>query len=413
MKDIVKNLKSSNKFLLPYELDSYLIHFTGQLIEQGYTSLTIQGYSDAISHLGTWLHHEGIQLKELNTNIINEFECHHCHCPGGRKKQSISKKYAHRVQRFIHFLYQQGVIGQIYETSDSSPPLAILKFSQYLISCGLSSQTVKRYSHCVNRMLPLLGNRPEYYNVKIIRQTVYELSKHYSTGGLKSLTTSLRSYLRYLAFEEKCSPTLQQAIPTIAQWTLSSLPKYITAPEIEQVIAACDPRTHKGLRDQAIVLLLSRLGLRAHDIVKMQLMHIDWHEGILHLFGKSRREACLPIPQDVGDAILNYIEIARPPVAVERAEVFLCMNAPYRPFASSAAVSGLVAQAIKCSGISTPPSCGAHLLRHSAATHLLRSGASLDTVSTILRHRSLNMTGYYAKVDIPLLETIVQPWPGE
>lgn len=129
----------------------------------------------------------------------------------------------------------------------------------------------------------------------------------------------------------------------------------------------------------------------------------------MRLVGKMNREDCLPLPQDVGDAILDYIENARPPKKI--AEVFLCLNAPHRPFSSSVAVSSLVACAIKRSGIPTPASCGAHLLRHSAATQMLRSGATLETVSSILRHRSLDMTAYYAKVDIPMLETIVQPWP--
>jgi len=225
------------------------------------------------------------------------------------------------------------------------------------------------------------------------------------------MTTSLRRYLRFLAIEEHCIPDLDNAVPTVAHWSLSSIPKYITAEEIEQVINACDIHTAKGLRDRAIILLLSRIGLRAGDIVDMKLHHINWQEGVLHLFGKGHREDCLPLPQDAGDAILDYIEKARPPIKL--ADVFLCLNAPYRPFSSSPSVSNIVASAIIRSGIKRPSSCGAHLLRHSAATQMLRSGATLETVSTVLRHRSVDMTGYYAKVDIRMLEKIVQPWPEE
>jgi integrase/recombinase XerD len=217
--------------------------------------------------------------------------------------------------------------------------------------------------------------------------------------------------LRFLAVDEQCIPDLDKAVPTVANWSLSSIPKYMTANEVEQVINSCDVLTSKGLRDLAIILLLSRIGLRAGDIVHTKLDHIDWQKSILHPFGKGRREACLPLPQAAGDAILDYMEKARPPINID--EVFLCLNAPYRPFASSSPVSSLVASAIARSGIDTPYSCGAHLLRHSAAAEMLRSGATLETVSSVLRHRSVGMTGYYAKVDIPMLEKIVQPWPED
>jgi len=151
------------------------------------------------------------------------------------------------------------------------------------------------------------------------------------------------------------------------------------------------------------------LGLRAGDIVAMQLDDICWSESYLRLKGKGNREDMLPLPQDVGDAILKYIEMGRPVVAVQK--IFLCLNAPYRPFASSPTVSSIVDAALNRAGISNPPTRGAHLLRHSAATDMLRSGATLETISSVLRHRSLDMTAYYAKVDIPMLEKITQPWP--
>ena len=409
MNKIIQNPENTRKFLLPYELKPYLLNFTKHLSGKGYTPLSVKGYVDSISHLGTWLNKQGISLKDVNSNTINQFARHRCCCPGARKKLSVSKKYVNRAQRFIIYLHQQGIIHDNFTSSNHSLPLSIIQFSEFLHLRGLSSKTISRYMCSINIILPLLGSKSKDYDAKIIKQVIFQLSKRYAPGGLKSLTTALRSYLRFLAVEEQCIPDLDRTVPTVANWSLSSMPKYIVAEEIKQVINSCDIHRLKGLRDRAIILLLSRLGLRAGDIVDMKLGHINWRDGTLHLLGKGHREDCLPLPQDAGDAILDYIEKGRPPVKI--AEVFLCLNAPYRPFSSSAVVSSLVASAITRSGIATPASCGAHLLRHSAATEMLRSGATLETVSSILRHRSVNMTGYYAKDDMPMLATIVQPWP--
>ncbi len=411
MKNRQKDFESEFNYLLPYELKPYILDFIKQLSEQGYTLLTIKSYVDSISHFGTWLNKQSILIKDVNLEIINNFYQHHCDCPGGRRTSAISKKYVTRVHKFIIYLEHQNVLNNNFVILNNPLPISVVKFSQFLHLHGLSIQTINRYTHSINIILPMLGVEPKEYDAKRIKQTVYTLSKHYAPAGLKSMTSSLRRYLRFMAFEEQCSADLDKAVPTVAQWSLSSIPKYITATEMEQIINSCDKKTSKGLRDRAIILLLSRLGLRAGDIVDMKLNHINWQEGVLHLFGKGHREDCLPLPQDAGDAILDYIEKVRP--ATKVTAVFLCLNAPYRPFSSSPAVSSLVASAIIRSGIKTPSSCGAHLLRHSAATQMLRSGATLETVASILRHRSLDMAGYYAKVDIPMLEKIIQPWPED
>jgi integrase/recombinase XerD len=174
------------------------------------------------------------------------------------------------------------------------------------------------------------------------------------------------------------------------------------------VIASCDIQTKQGLRDRAIILLLSRLGLRASDVSEMRIDDINWLEATLRVCGKSKREVLLPLPQDVGDALLTYIEKARPLVAIDK--LFLCLKAPYRPFPTSSGISSVVCAALSRAGIENPPSRGAHLLRHTAATNMLRNGVSLETVSTVLRHRSLDMTAYYAKIDIPRLQKVAQPW---
>jgi integrase/recombinase XerD len=164
------------------------------------------------------------------------------------------------------------------------------------------------------------------------------------------------------------------------------------------------------LRDRAILLLLARLGLRAGDIVSLRLGDFDWQQGTLSVRGKGRRETRLPLPQDAGNAVLAYLERARPRVAGDW--VFFLLNAPIRPLTSSGVVTSIVRSAIRKAGIDAPTK-GARLLRHSAATAMLRGGATLDMVGAVLRHRSSDMTAHYAKVDVPMLQQIAQPWPGD
>ncbi|MGV7215398.1 tyrosine-type recombinase/integrase [Bradyrhizobium sp. UFLA05-112] len=221
----------------------------------------------------------------------------------------------------------------------------------------------------------------------------------------------MSSYLRFLAGAGLCRPNLDDAIPSVVQRRLSSLPRYLVAADVDRVIASCDHLVRGRLRDKAILLLLARLGLRAGDVAGPRLSDLDWTSGMLRLSGKARREVRLPLPQDVGDALLAYIEQERPRVHSDA--MFLLMIAPYRSFSRSSYVSTIVALALKRAGISDPPSTGASLLRHSAATTMLRSGATLEAVGTVLRHRSLDMTAHYAKVDIPMLELISQPWPRD
>lgn len=177
------------------------------------------------------------------------------------------------------------------------------------------------------------------------------------------------------------------------------------------MIASCDVSKPHGVRDKAILLLLARLRLRAGDVLNLGLGDICWAEGTLRVSGKGRREVCLPLPQDAGDAVLAYICHARP--VSESDAVFLRSSAPYQPFADSSTISCLVRRALTGAGISNSPSRGANLLRHSAATTMLRAGATLDTIGTVLRHRSATTTAHYAKVNVPMLLQIAQPWPRE
>jgi site-specific recombinase XerD len=164
-----------------------------------------------------------------------------------------------------------------------------------------------------------------------------------------------------------------------------------------------------GIRDRAIVLLLARLGLRAGDIVSLRLGDINWEEAWIRVSGKGRREIRLPLSQEVGDAVAAYIRDVRPTVETDR--LFLRSRAPLRELGSHSAVSIIVANAMRRAGVTPATRRAAHVLRHSAATTLLRQGASLQEIATILRHRSIETTTIYAKVDVELLAQVAQPWP--
>ena len=199
---------------------------------------------------------------------------------------------------------------------------------------------------------------------------------------------------------------MQHAIPGFASWQLSSVPRFLAAEDVERVIASC-PTDGNGPRDKAVLLLLARLGLRAGEVARLRFADIDWVQGLLTVSGKARRQEKLPLPQEVGDALLHYLRQSRPPLRTP--EVFTTVLAPVRPL-TRAAVTHIVRAALRRAGIKAPIN-GAHVLRHSAATTMLRQGASLAGIGAVLRHRSPRTTAHYAKVDFGLLSEIAQPWP--
>jgi integrase len=274
---------------------------------------------------------------------------------------------------------------------------------------GVTERTIDRYEFLVEKMLPSLGNDPILYDAGRVREALLSEVRERSCSYAKGFVSALRAFLRFLAAEGRCRPHLDRAVPTVREWKLSSLPRYLEPEDVERVIASCDLSTPQGVRDRAVLLLLARLGLRAGDIVAMRLDDLDWNKGTLRVRGKGHKEVRLPLPQEAGDALAEYLTAVRPSADQER--VFLCANAPVRPFASSSVVSTIARFALERAGIADPPSRGAHLFRHSAATTMLRAGTGLDAIATILRHKSTDMTAHYAKVDLALLQLVAQPWP--
>ncbi|NEI67469.1 tyrosine-type recombinase/integrase [Rhizobium leguminosarum] len=394
----------------PGALRPSLEAFTKRLLSLGHTRLTVSGYEASARHFGQWLQTMKIPAAEIDEDTVRRFARHRCRCPGSRPTDHLSIKYVNRARRFVNFLAECRLVAPLKEKAPRVQDEQVLAFQIWLRRHrGISERTVRRHGLMVMRLLPALGTDPRRYDAALVRQAILDEGKRSSPAYLKTMTMALRSYLRYLAVQGLCHPGLDQAIPTVPQWRLSALPRYISAAEVERVIASCDVTMPMGIRDRAVLLLLSRLGLRAGDISGMRLEDIDWNEGTLRVRGKGRREIRLPLPQDAGDAVIDYLRHARPPAACD--QIFLRTIAPFRPLVSTS-VSSIVSLALARAGIDHAPSRGAHLLRHSAATSMLRAGATLDVIGTVLRHRSVDTTAHYAKVDIDMLAQIVQPWPG-
>jgi integrase/recombinase XerD len=387
--------------------------YAAELKALGYTRLTITPfYTDPARHLIVWLQRSAIRLADVDESIFNRFVQHNCGCLHGRKSKTVSHRYATRVRRFIIFLADCGLITPLAKPPAETFAPRVDDFMRCLKHHrGISDTTAASYGRLVMRLLANVGQDPSLYTPASVRKAVLTEVQQCSRHLAKAKITALRIYLRYLSGLGLCPPRLEEAIPRVPEWRLSSLPRYISAADVERVISSCDLSVKHGLRDRAILLLLARLGLRVGDVYNMCLSDIDWLAGAVVVNGKGRRQVRLPLPQEVGDAILAYIEQARPEVAANR--LFLRSCAPYWPLTSPTTISIVVKRALKRARIVDPPSWGGNLLRHSVATAMLRGGASLQAVGAILRHRSLDTTAHYAKVDLPMLLRVAQPWPGE
>ena len=391
---------------LSRHLDVYLETLKGR----GYTALTMGSYYDAVCHFSHWSQKWHLSLEDLSDAALTRFARHRCRCPGQRRQQSISPQYARRVRRFVVQLRAETLIenSASAKVADASASLTE-EFVQWLLDHrGIGPTTVRHYREELAKWPRWLTHaKTDLLTAARIRALVLKRAQQQSSAMNRIMIGKLRMYLRFLDATTRCRPGLEGAVPSMPCWSLSSLPRYLPADRVERLIRSCDTRTLLGTRDRAVLLLLARLGLRAGDIAGLCLQDIDWRVGRVRVCGKGRREVWLPLPQDAGEAILKYLK-KRPMVAINH--VFLCVQAPFRPI-NSGVVASIVDHALSSARIESPPSRGATLLRHSAATSMLRGGATLDAVSAMLRHRSLDMTMHYAKVDLPMLERIAQPWP--
>jgi len=384
----------------PY-LDSYL----AALERAGYAQSTIRSQVGLLSHLNQWLAH-----KELSVCGLDE-RCVEALLDERRRQGRLHRNDPTTARHFLSYLRKESVVAPLESSCEQSPLDHLLsRFSQYLrLQRGLTKATVDNYYPFVSRFLvECFGNEPlqlrelEPSNVSsfILRHALSQ-----SLGRAKLMVTSLRSFFRFLLQHGEIQADLRASVPSVADWRRSTVPKYLTEEEVERVLAACHRSTSVARRDYAILLLLARLGLRAGEVVGLELGDIDWRSGELVVSGKGLVRDRLPLIHEVGEALATYLRRDRPQSSCRR--VFIRARAPHRGFVGPSAVSTLVERAI-----ARPPTKGAHIFRHSLATRMLRGGASMAEIGRILRHQVPATTEIYAKVDFDGLRAIAQPWPN-
>jgi integrase/recombinase XerD len=401
-----KNLSTLKKYQ-DGPAGSYLDRFIDWFEARGYRRHCIRRHIRGADHFVRWAERSGLTGQQLDANALEVFGKHLqkrrllTYTTGSLNHTFIGARH------FIAFLQASGEVAPSVSPPAPAEPELLMDFRCWMKTHrGTMDATLTNYRRVIVDFLDTLGDQPEQYHAEALRTFVLDRASRCGIGNAKNVVTAVRMFLRFLSAMGRCTPGLDYAIPTIARWRLAALPKYLSAEAVEQVIASCDLSTRIGVRDRAVLLLLARLGLRAGDIAGLKLTAIDWQAGTVQVAGKNRREARLPLPQDAGDAVLAYLE-QRP--KVNDAYCFITAIAPFRHL-SYQTVGQIVTRAIHRAGIKAPIH-GAHVLRHSLATAMLREGVTLPTIGTLLRHASIETTAVYAKVDVPQLRQVARPWP--
>jgi len=383
--------------------------FAQKLAAAGYAQISARRHIRAAEHFVYWADEEGIPPASVNGQIVPHFNDHlnHCLCPGFGHATRTRHVLLCGVRLFVRYLSGAGVdVSRAVEPATQDPALFVAFREWMREQRGTSDPVIDNYRTPILDLLRSIDDAADI-NAHRLRQFVLERGCKHATAKISM--TALRLFLRFLIAEGKCTAGLDAAIPVVAHWRLSSLPRYLQAEDVERIIESCDLTSSIGKRDRAILLLLARLALRAGDIVQLRLTDIDWKDAWLSVSGKSRRETLLPLTQEVGQAIADYLQDGRP--QCDSDALFVRARAPFRCFANHCAVSVIVEKAMRRAAVTCPSRGAAHVLRHSAATSMLRHGATLQDISSILRHRSITTTQIYAKVDVTALEQIAQPWP--
>jgi site-specific recombinase XerD len=387
-------------------LASYLDAYLKRIEQEGFLPSSVPRQMYAIARFSNWLHTWQLDLHQVDEDQVERFL--------RRDSSVVHTGESAPLRRLLAMLRQIGVTAAKPSEPRNCQQRFIDEYRRYLIQeRGLTETSLLNYVPFAEQ---LLSNRFGQSGMNLSELTATDVTRfvqdrahQLSPGRAKLLVTALRSFLRYLRHQGEISVDLAGAVPPVAVWSLSTVPKFLPAGTVQRVLDHCARDTRDGQRNYAVLLLLARLGLRACEIVALRLNDIDWHNGRITIRCKGGRWAQLPLPIDVGEAIAIYLRSGRPRCADRR--VFLRHRAPLRGFGDSSTVSTIVCRALSRAGVDSARK-GAHLFRHTLATDLLRQGASLDEIGELLRHRSPNTTALYAKVDLTALRTLALPWPG-
>jgi len=386
-------------------LGGYIDRIAAWYDEQGYDRPYAVAALRVVDRFGRWLDRTGVKLSDIDEALVDHYIL--------QRLKGLHPCTRVALGRLLVVLREGGAAKPAVIIRG---PAQILEedFKRYLVNeCGLAERTVEHYADAAHIFLAALfgqGRRdPSKWTAAEVLTFIRQHAQARRPAHMQQLCTGLRSFLRYLRFRGKIHEDLASSIPRIARWRLATLPKALSREQLERVLAHCDRHSTLGRRNYAVLLLLARLGLRAHEVRSLTLDDIDWRNGRVTIHGKSRAREEMPLTVEVGRALTAYLAHGRPP-STSRA-VFVRSTPPYTQFVKSGAITSIAANAIQAAGIDAP-SKGAHVFRHTLATQMLRDGSSLREIGQLLRHRDEDTTRIYAKVDLPHLRSLALPWPG-
>lgn len=387
----------------------YVEAYRAQLKKLGYAPIMVYHRLRTFAKLNGWLARNRQTARRLNEAMVDRF------LADLRARALTGHGAATGLRQLLGVLREAGAIPASGPPHRGVPAQRLTESYRRFLGeeRGLDPVTIYHYARHVERfLLQRFGAGPVHLRrlqAREISGFVRRDSARFSRGTTAGVICGLRSFLRFARYRGLIASDLANAVPGVANWALAGVPKDLPEGAVQQVLAHCERTTVQGRRDFAILLLLARLGLRAGEIVALQLEDLDWDNAELTVRSKKGQGwARLPLPADVGAAIARYLE--RRPRGGAR-QVFVRDYAPYTPFARSGAVSVLVRRALKRAGVKSARS-GAHVFRHTLATAMLRRGASLDEIGRVLRHKDPDTTALYAKVDLTALRALALPWPG-
>jgi integrase/recombinase XerD len=404
----------NNQIVLSHALEGpiapHIGLFAKSLSEQGYALRSIHSQVSLAACFSRWLKRHGVVLDAITSDHPSRYLQYRARQVRLYPGDAASLNYLLDVLRRHNMLSAEKILPRRLTSAERNTQA----YEQHLRDArGLARATIINYVPFVRRFLqdrfgdgPVI---PSHLSASDIVSFVRRQAPHLHPKRAKLLTTALRSFLQYLRYRGSIKQNLDAAVPAVANWSMSSIPRGIASDQVRRLLDSIDQYSVGGRRDYAILLLLARLGLRASEIVSLELDDIDWNSGQFSVRGKGGLRSHLPLPKEVGKAIAVYLRHGRQRCTSRR--VFLRAKAPVRGFQGAAAIGSIVRHRLQCAGIQAP-TCGAHQFRHGLATDLLRKGASLGEIGRLLGHRSPETTKIYTKVDLDALRTLALPWPG-
>jgi integrase/recombinase XerD len=388
----------------------HLEQFRRHLNEQGHAESTLTDYVRCVAQLAAAMKAHGVPLAALDEAQAVALIVKAC-------RNRKDKTYAiYQAKRFVRFLNERGAAKPPLPRTPKEMARATLRrdYETYLHrQRGLSTRTIFHSWRFADRFLEFRFGEEVGDLGRITADDIADFLRHLTARARpfrdKTPATHLRNFFRYLFKAGKTAVDLSLSVPRVAQRYGARLPRHLAPEQVDALIRAVRSDTPRGRRDYAMVLLLARLGLRAPEVIAMQLDDIDWRSGEILVRGKGGRHDRVPLPPDVGEALADYIRHGR--VATSRT-LFVTERPPHRPFRSGQILNHVLNEAFATTGLKPPaPYVGSHILRHSLATNLLRRGASLAEIGDTLRHRSRGSTMIYARMDVEGLRSIALAWP--